>query len=234
MRKRVLILLALAISAPAFAQSADDEAMIRAVIADWCKRIAQPQAKTPWALMARNGIDAGPVHAEIPAIACEERRAAAYSGPHINNELAGKALRFTHDVDQLVVNASLARVDVCERGHFYDWTGQTTYGMAADATFVLEKQPNGAWLILAHPATSQCILPNKVIRPMPRLRADDCAVCPTCDPVADAHKAKERRGLEVGLRDFRLRCERKVRRRLLHEARHEGDECDRRDLQGKA
>lgn len=234
MRKLVLILPALAISAPAFAQSPDDEARIRAVLAEWHKRVAQPEAEAPWPLMAQNGIDAGPAYAEIPAIACEERSAAACSGPRINNELAGKALRFTHDADRLAANANLARVDVWERGYFYAWTAQTTYEMAADATFVLEKQPNGEWLILTHQATLQGIPPNKIIRPMPGLRADDYAVCPTCDRLAHAPKAKEWRGLEVGLRDFRLRCERKVRRRLLQEARHDGDECDRRDLQGKA
>lgn len=77
MRKPVLILLALAISAPAFAQAPDDEARIRAVIAEWCKRLAQPEAKAPWPLMARNGINAAPVCAEIPVIACEEQSAAA-------------------------------------------------------------------------------------------------------------------------------------------------------------
>lgn len=156
MRKRVLILLALAISAPAFAQSPDDEARIRGVIAELYKRLAQPQAKAPWPLMARNGIDAGPVHAGTPAIACVERSAAAHSGPRINNALAGKALRFTHDVNRLVVNANLARVDVRERGCVYAWAAQTTYEMAADATFVLEKRPNGEWLILARQSDSGC------------------------------------------------------------------------------
>ena len=88
MRKLFLLLPVLAISAPAFAQAPEDEARICAVIAEWYKRIAQPEAKATWALMARKGIDAGPGYSEIPDIACEER-SAAYSGPHINNELAG-------------------------------------------------------------------------------------------------------------------------------------------------
>ncbi|MFT3722355.1 MAG: hypothetical protein QM773_02125 [Hyphomonadaceae bacterium] len=190
MRKLVLVLLALAISAPAFAQ-ADDDTKIRAVIAEWYKRVAQPETKTPLTLMAPNGIDAGPGFAEIPYIAREERSAAAYSGPRINNELAGKAMRFAYDIDRLTVNANLARADVWERGYFYAWAAQQTYELAADAMFVLEKQPDGEWLILAHQATSQGIPPNRITSPMPDLRAEYYANCPACDPVADAQKAKE-------------------------------------------
>ncbi len=58
MRKLFLLLPVLAISAPAFAQAPEDEARICAVIAEWYKRIAQPEAKAPWALMARKGIEA--------------------------------------------------------------------------------------------------------------------------------------------------------------------------------
>ncbi len=190
MRKRVLILLALAIGAPAFAQAPEDHEKIRAVIAEWYKRIAQPEAMAPWALMAPDGIDAGPGYAEIPEIAREEPSAAAYSGPRINNELAGKAMRFAYDIDRLTVNATFAKVDVWERGYFYAWAAQTTYELAADAMFVLEKQPDGQWLILAHRATSQGIPPNRITNPMPDLRADYYASCRTCDPVADAQKAK--------------------------------------------
>jgi hypothetical protein len=139
--------------------------------------------------MAPKGIDAGPGYAVIPPLAREARSAAAYSGPLINNELAGKAMRFAYDVDRLVVNADLARVDVWERGYFYAWAAQTTYEMAADAIFVLEKQPDGEWLILAHQATSRGIPPNKITRPMPDLRADYDLACPTCDPGRDAQKA---------------------------------------------
>lgn len=87
--------------------------------------------------------------------------------------MAAKALRFTHDVDRLAVNANLARVDVRRQGYFYAWAAPTTYEMAADAAFVLEKQPNGERLILAPQATSQVIPPNKVASPMPDFRADD-------------------------------------------------------------
>jgi hypothetical protein len=192
MRLMGLIVLALAATAPAFAQTADDETKIRAVIADWYVRVGQPEAKAPWALIAPGGIDAGPGYAEIPYRAREQRSAAAYSGPRINNEMAARAMRFAYDIDRLVVNPNLAKVDVWERGYFYASAAQRTYELAVDTMFVLEKQANGDWKILLHEGTSQGIPPNKITSPMPDLRDEYYAKCgPACDPIADAKKAKE-------------------------------------------
>lgn len=192
MRFPGLIVLALAATAPAFAQSSEDETKVRAVIADWYERVRDPDTKRPWALMAPGGVDAGPGYAEIPYRAREERSAAAYSGPHINNELVAKAMRFSYDIDRLVLNPNLAKVDVWERGYFYASAAQKTYELAVDTMFVLEKQAGGEWKILLHQGTSQGIPPNKITSPMPDLRDEYYARCgPACDPVADAQKAKE-------------------------------------------
>lgn len=192
MRLVILTGLVLAMAGPAFAQTADDEAKIRGVIADWYVRVADPDAKMPWSLMAPGGIDAGPGYAEIPYIARGERSAAAYSGPTINNELVAKAMRFTYEIDRLVVNPNLAKVDVWERGYFYASAAQKTYELAVDTMFVLEKRPEGEWKILLHQGTSQGIPPNKITDPMPNLRDEYYAKCgAACDPVADAKKAKE-------------------------------------------
>ena len=192
MRFIALTVLALAAATPAFAQAADDEAKIRAVIADWYVRVADPDDRSPWSLMAPGGIDAGPGYAEIPYRAREERSAAAYSGPTINNELVAKAMRFTYDIDRLVLNADLAKVDVWERGYFYAAAAQKTYELAIDTMFVLEKRPNGEWKILLHEGSSQGISPNKITNPMPDLHDEYYTRCgPACDPVADAKKAKE-------------------------------------------
>ncbi len=48
-----------------------------------------------------------------------------------------------YDIDRLVVNANLAKVDVWERGYFYASAAQKTYELAADTMFVLEKQAGG-------------------------------------------------------------------------------------------
>lgn len=187
----ILMLLALVTASPARAQTPDDEAKIRTVIAEWYVRVGQPEARSPRVLMAPGGIGGGPGYAEIPYRPPAQRSAAAYTGPFINNELASGALRFAYDIDRLVLNATLAKVDVWERGYFYASAAQTSYERGADAMFVLEKQPDGQWLILAHEATSQGIPPNKITSPMPDLRADYYAKCPACDPEADAKKARE-------------------------------------------
>ena len=101
-------------------------------------------------------------------------------------------MRFAYDIDALVLNADLAKVDVWERGHFYASAAQKTYERAADAMFVLQKMNTGEWKILAHEATSQGIPPNKITDPMPDLRDEYYARCgAACDPVADAKKASE-------------------------------------------
>jgi hypothetical protein len=170
MRLAVLIL-ALFMALPslgqaAFAQESGEEAKVKAVIADWYRRVGQPEADKPWALMAPGSIDGGPGYSEPAAV---NQSAAAYRGPWINNELAARALKFGYDIDMLVVDDHLAKARVWERGYFYAWAAQQTYEMAAAALFVFEKQADGEWKILAHEATSQGIPPNKITSPMPDL-----------------------------------------------------------------
>jgi hypothetical protein len=192
MRLVALGVLAIAAALPASAQTPDEEAKVRAVIADWYERVADPEARPPYTLMAPSGVDAGPGYAEIPYQSPEHRSAAAYSGPTINNELVARAMRFAYEIDRIVLNPDLAKVEVWERGYFFASAAQVTYELAADAVFVLEKRPDGAWKILLHQATSQGIPPNKITRPMPDLREEYYAKCgAACDPDADARKAKE-------------------------------------------
>jgi hypothetical protein len=188
-----LLLFALLTSAPpAFAQNAEDEAKIRAVIAEWYERVGKPVADKPWSLMAPRGIDGGPGYSEIPYQPPERRSRAAYSGPRLNNELAAKALKFAYEIDLLKLDPRFAKVMVWERGYFYASAAQVTYENAASTIFILEKQDSGAWLILFHHASSQGIGPNKITNPMPDLRDDYYRRCGSaCDPEADAKKAKE-------------------------------------------
>jgi len=192
MRLVLLLLIGLFAALPAVAQTGEDEAKIRAVIADWYKRVAQPEVDRPWALMAPGGVDAGPGYAEIPSRAFEQRSAAAYSGPLINNEMAAKAMQFAYDVEALKIDPRFAKVRVWERGYFYAAAAQTTYELAVSTLFVLEKHDDGRWLILLHEGSSQGIPPNKITKPMPDLRALYYLRCgAACDPEADAKKAKE-------------------------------------------
>ena len=188
----LMLFAALAFALPAFAQSADDAAKVRAVIAAWYQRVGKVPADAPWSLMAPGAIDGGPGYAEIPYQPPERRSRAAYSGPRINNELASKALKFAYDIDLMKLDPRLAKVRVWERGYFFAAAAQVTYENAVSTMFILEKQDNGAWLILAHEAHSEGIPPNKITKPMPDLRDAYYSKCGSaCDPVADAKKAKE-------------------------------------------
>ncbi len=192
MRFAVLSALAMIAAMPAVAQAPDDDAKVRAVVAAWYEHVADPKAKPPYRLMAPGGVDAGPGYAEIPYIPPEKRSAAAYNGPTINNEMVARAMRFSYEIDRIVLNPDLAKVDVWERGYFYASAAQKTYELAVNTMFVLEKRPDGAWKILLHEGHSEGIPPNKITNPMPDLRAEYYAKCgAACDPVADAKKAKE-------------------------------------------
>src|SRR5262245_29399506 len=188
MRFAFAFAVAIVTALPAFAQASEDEGRVKAVIADWYQRVSQKEADAPYALMAPGAIDGGPGFS-VPADADSGSR--ALRGPWLNNELAGRALKFSYDIDALTVDARFAKARVWERGYFYAWAAQTTYENAASTLFVLERQDDGRWLILAHEAQSVGIPPNKVTNPMPDLRADFYAgPGKDRDPEADANAAK--------------------------------------------
>ena len=182
------VLAAFFLLAPAAIAQTDDE-KVRAVIANWYERVGKQPADAPWAILAPGGINGGPGYA-VPAD--KDSGSAALRGPFLNHELAARALQFSYDIDQLILDEHLAKARVWERGYFYASAAQKTYENAASALFVLEKQADGRWLILAHQATSQGIPPNKITNPLPDLRALYYQRCgDACDPAADAKKAAE-------------------------------------------
>lgn len=185
----VSLFLALFAAAPAFAQPADDEAAVRAVIADWYKRVSTPEADRPWAILAPGHICDGPGYS-VPSNL--NSGSAALRGPWLNHEMAAKAMQFAYDVDAVKVDPRLAKVMVWERGYWFASAAQKTYELGARSMFVLEKQADGRWLILAHSVNSEGIPPNKITDPMPDLKALYYERCGSaCDPVADAKKAAE-------------------------------------------
>jgi len=169
MRFVAFVIALFVLALPAQAQPAGDEAKVRSVIAQWYERVGHKQADAPWVLMAPGSIDGGPGYSLIPRDPLQEPSAAAYRGPRLNNELAARALKFAYDVDVLKIDPNFAKVIVWERGYFYAWAAQTTYENAASTLFLLEKQDDGRWLILAHDARSTGIPPTKVTDPMPDL-----------------------------------------------------------------
>jgi hypothetical protein len=188
MRFALALVIAIFAALPASAQAVEDETRVRAVIDEWYQRVSHKEADAPYVLMAPGAIDAGPGYS-VPGDPDTGSR--ARHGPWLNNELAARALKFAYDVDTLKIDARLAKAVVWERGYFYAWAAQTTYENAASTMFVLEKQDDGRWLILAHDARSVGIPPNKVTNPMPDLRElFYSTVGKDRDPEADAKAAK--------------------------------------------
>ncbi|MGE0025000.1 MAG: hypothetical protein AB7S70_15360 [Hyphomicrobium sp.] len=166
MRLLPFLLLLLAFALPSEAGQPDvsqDESAIRAVLDRWYGELRPDGGRKQWQLYAPGAIDGGPGEREL----FPDRRSRS---PTVSNELAAQALRFGYDVDLLTIDARLAKAVVWERGYFYAWAAETTYERAASAVFVLEKQEDGRWLILAHEAASVGIPPNKVTSPLPDMR----------------------------------------------------------------
>jgi hypothetical protein len=151
------------VAAAAEPPHAGDEAAIRAVIEAWYKELQNGPERRHWQLYAPAAIDGGPGETEINP----HSRARS---PTYSNELAARALKFAYDVDALVIDVHFAKVNVWERGYFYAWANQETYENAASAVFVMEKQRDGRWLILAHQANSIGIPETKRTVPLPDMR----------------------------------------------------------------
>lgn len=178
-----LAALLLAVGLPAAAAPPSDEAAIREVIATWYAELQKGEARRHWQLFAPGAIDGGPGETRL-------NPGSRALGPTVSNELAARALKFAYEVDRLTVDPRFAKAVVWERGYFYAWAAQRTYENAASTLFVLEKQADGRWLILAHEAQSMGIPPHKVTDPMPDLRGQFYATeGKNRDPAADAREA---------------------------------------------
>jgi len=164
--RAVLVFLLMLTGVPAEAQTVPpdtDDLAVRAVIATWYGELQKSGDRKHWQLYAPGAIDGGPGETEL----YPDSRARS---PTISNELAARALTFAYDVDALRIDGRFAKANVWERGYFYAFAAQQTYENAASALFILEKQDDGRWLILAHQAHSIGIPPTKRTDPLPDLR----------------------------------------------------------------
>jgi hypothetical protein len=171
MRSLCLALLLIATAAPAAAadapkrtQAVSAEREVRALVARWYEELDKEDEGRAWQLFAPLYIDASPYYDYLDT----GSRARA---PRIYTSLAVRALKFSYEIDSIRLDPNFAKVQVWERGYFYAAAAQTTYENAARTTFVLERQPNGSWLILAHESHTEGIPPNKITDPLPDLRA---------------------------------------------------------------
>lgn len=140
-----------------------DEAAVRALIGDWyAQHRAGPEGQ-PYRLHAPGAIDASPGYYHVD-------NGARVLGPRVYNSLAAIALEFRHEITHAVIDPRFARVEVRERGFFFAWATQQTYERMGSATFVLEKQSDGRWLVLAHETNIVGFPPSLATDPMPDLR----------------------------------------------------------------
>ncbi len=145
------------------ARATGDEAAIRALIDRWYEQHRAAEAGYVHTLRAPGAIDASPGY-------YHRDTGAATLGPRIYTSLAATALQFDHEISRLDIDPRLARVGVWERGFFYAWAMERTYESAGYATFVLEKQADGRWLVLAHQTSTVGIPPNRRTDPLPDMR----------------------------------------------------------------
>ena len=145
------------------AQTPDDEKAIRALISDWYAEHRKGPQGRPRQLLAPGAIDASPGYTY-------PRSNSAALGKPIYNSLAHRALKFSHEITALKIDPRFARARVWERGYFYASAAQQTYENAGSAVFVLEKNDDGRWLVLAHQTHTIGIPPNMKTDPMPDLR----------------------------------------------------------------
>lgn len=157
----LLALLALFTAVPASART--DEGPIRAAVAGWYAELAKKGEGRPYLITAPGFIDASPHYEYV-------NNGSAALGPRYYTSLPAIALKFRYDIESIVADARFAKVRVWERGYFYARAAQATYERAASTLFLLERQADGRWLILAHQSSSIGIPPNKITDPMPDLR----------------------------------------------------------------
>ena len=126
-----------------------------------------------WTLLAPGGM-IEPSHRcydpEIP-----QPRVLKMRGPAYSHLLAVRSQEFTHEIERLRVERTLARIDVWERGWIYAGATKSTYENAAGATFVLEKKDGQDWKILLYASRSSAVRPQDRDDPMPDLSPKDGA-----------------------------------------------------------
>lgn len=97
---------------------------------------------------------------------------AKYALPVFRDELAYSALKFSYEIDALRIDDDFARVEVWERGWYYAGSSKVTYENDADTTFVLERDDDNRWQVLAYTARRSAVHPKHADEPRPDLREE--------------------------------------------------------------
>ena len=154
-----------ALSSAAHAQEAAPAEFVQ-LIDRWYAELRKLEDGRPYLLLAPGSIDASPYIDYID-------NGSAALGPRIFTSLPARAHTFAHRIIKVRQDATFARIEVDERGYFCAWSIPTTYESASSSTFVLERQDDGRWLILAHQTGSYGMPPGTETDPMPDLCTGD-------------------------------------------------------------
>ena len=147
-------------------RAADDGAVL-SLISQWYQELRKGRAGRRLQLMAPG--------AELLPRRCPDRcgpqpRALSplerIAYPHY---LAERAQEFTYEVERLTVEATLARVDVWERGFDYAPALEKTTQSAADAVFILEKREGEGWKVLLYRSLVRAVRAKDKDAPLPDL-----------------------------------------------------------------
>jgi hypothetical protein len=162
---RVVLALIALLWLPASVRASEVE--IRAAIDAWYAELRKgPNART-WTLLASNAV--------VGPLLCPDRcgpqpRVLKYDpGSAHRHLLAVRAQLFKPEIETLVVEGSLAKAEVWERGFTYAWAVGKTYENAAGATFMFESRDGGPWKLLLYTARSSAVRPKDRDQPLPDL-----------------------------------------------------------------
>jgi len=170
----VLMLVVSLIFSTAMPVRADEADAVKELIGRWYSELRKGrlgEKSDVWTLLAPGGM-IEPSHRcydpEIP-----QPRMLKMRGPAYSHLLAVRSQKFTHEIESLEVERTLARINVWERGWIYAWAAKSTYENAAGATFILEKRDGQDWKILLYASRSSAVRPQDRDDPMPDLSPKD-------------------------------------------------------------
>jgi hypothetical protein len=135
---------------------------VRAVIAEWYAELQKGDEGHGYGLFAPSaivGICSCAAHSDGTSV--------KHRVSPLTQELAYLALKFSYAVERLRIDDNFARAAVWERGWFYADAKRQSYELAAQSTFILERDQNGDWKIAAFTSRRSAVRPEHADDPMP-------------------------------------------------------------------
>ncbi len=152
------------------AEARGDQDAVEQLIANWYAELRKREDPRLYSMLAPAGMIL-PQHCP-DRCGPQPRMLIIKKGERFSHFLAVRAEKFSYEIERSQVDASLARIDVWERGWTYAWAAKQTYQSAASAMFILEKRAEG-WKVLVYKSEARAIHPKHKDDPMPDLSPKD-------------------------------------------------------------